>query len=547
MRVPNWKERAVPQYLGAVWVFLFVLGVWPAHSHLLAQGELELTLRSYPRTDSDLENRIHFIQQQTWPAERTAVIVCDMWDLHHCLNATRRVGELAPRMNQFLHAARDQGAVIIHAPSSCMEAYAQHPGRALARSVPPAPSFPPQIEDWCYSIDSEHRDAYPIDQSDGGEDDDLEEHRQWARQLASLGRDPKAPWKSEVHLIDIEEGDYIGDDGQEIWSILEHNDINNVMLVGVHTNMCVLGRPFGLRQMAKNGKNVVLVRDLTDTMYNPAMPPFVSHFTGTDYIVDYIEHYVCPTITSDQLLGGKPFRFSRDSRPRLAIVLSEPEYDTDKTVPKFGRERLGPYFSVTVLHADPADGATIPHLDQLDDADIALFSIRRRLLPDEDLEIVRRFIERGKPVVGIRTSSHAFTVREGEIPAGRGSWPEFDHDVWGGHYTNHLGEGPAVQAVVPGEMAHPILSGLRVNQLQSHGSLYKVLPLRDSTSVVLNGSVPGHEPEPAAWTHVTKYGGRAFYTSFGHRDDFENPEFQKLLVNGLCWAAGIDLPDWPAD
>jgi hypothetical protein len=62
--------------------------------------------------------------------------------------------------------------------------------------------------------------------------------------------------------------------------------------------------------MARFGKNVVLVRDLTDTMYNPRAWPYVSHFRGTELIVQHIEKYVCPTITSDQLLGGKPFRFS---------------------------------------------------------------------------------------------------------------------------------------------------------------------------------------------------------------------------------------------
>ena len=67
--------------------------------------------------------------------------------------------------------------------------------------------------------------------------------------------------------------DFISDNGEEIWSILEDRGIDNVILLGVHLNMCVLGRPFGLRQMAKNGKNVVLMRDMTDTMYNPARSP----------------------------------------------------------------------------------------------------------------------------------------------------------------------------------------------------------------------------------------------------------------------------------
>ena len=87
-----------------------------------------------------------------------------------------------------------------------------------------------------------------------------------------------------------------------------------MILLGVHTNMCVLGRPFGLRQMAKNGKNVVLMRDMTDTMYNPERWPYVSHFDGTDLIVEHIEKFVCPTITSVDFLGGEPFRFKNDRR-----------------------------------------------------------------------------------------------------------------------------------------------------------------------------------------------------------------------------------------
>ena len=64
--------------------------------------------------------------------------------------------------------------------------------------------------------------------------------------------------------------------------------------------------------MAKNGKNVVLMRDMTDTMYNPAKAPFVNHYKGTELIVEHIEKYVCPTITSDQIIGGKTFRFKAD-------------------------------------------------------------------------------------------------------------------------------------------------------------------------------------------------------------------------------------------
>ena len=96
---------------------------------------------------------------------------------------------------------------------------------------------------------------------------------------------------------------------------MQAGGIKNVILVGVHTNMCVLGRPFGLRQLAKNGVNVVLMRDLTDAMYNPKSWPYVSHDEGTKKIISHIERYVCPTITSDQISAANRSNSRRLSKP----------------------------------------------------------------------------------------------------------------------------------------------------------------------------------------------------------------------------------------
>jgi len=250
--------------------------------------------------------------KEAWKTSETAIIVCDMWDLHHCFNAVQRVGELVPRMNKVLEHARTQGVLIIHAPSDCMDFYKDYPGRALAQAAPKAANLPKDIGAWCYKIPEEEKGKYPIDQSDGGEDDDPKEHAQWAEKLKEMGRNPRAPWKRQHEGLVIRDGDPISASGVEIWNMLEARGIKNVILLGVHTNMCILGRPFGLRRMASNGKNVVLMRDMTDTMYNPKMEPYVSHFKGTELIIEYIEKYVCPTITSDQVIGGKMFRFKGD-------------------------------------------------------------------------------------------------------------------------------------------------------------------------------------------------------------------------------------------
>ncbi|MDA0590202.1 MAG: ThuA domain-containing protein [Planctomycetota bacterium] len=506
------------------------------------QADLKLSLRSRVETTKE-SGRFHTVTRNaTWTANETAIIVCDMWDLHHCLNATKRGAELAPRMDELLKKARSQGTLIIHAPSSCTEFYKDSAARKRAQATPRSKNLPDDIASWCRHIPSEEQGEYPIDQSDGGEDDDLDEHAEWAKRLAAMGRNPKAPWTRQTSLLTIdEEKDFISDNGEEIWSILETHRRQNVILLGVHTNMCVLGRPFGLRQMAKNGKNVVLCRDLTDTMYNPKMKPFVSHFTGTDLIVEHIEKWVCPTITSDQILEGKPLRFEHDTRPRLVIVTAEREYKTEETLPPFALKHLGNSFQVSFVFADADERNTLPGVvAALDDADVLLVSVRRRVLPAAQMAAIRRHVEAGKPIVGIRTANHAFSLRGKPIPDGLVDWESWDSEIIGGNYSNHHGDGPKVKVTVHGESAkHPILAGVDTDKLAGAGSLYVVSPLKKSATALLTGAIPGKDSEPIAWVNETSHGNRVFYTSLGHVGDFEQPAFNRLLSNAIHWAAGL--------
>ncbi len=295
--------------LSALAGLLLLGGGTPAQD---AGPQIHLQLRSRAPSAADKGGYEVVMRKESWQPRETAVIVCDVWDAHHCLNAVRRLEELVPVMNRVLEKARAEGVLIIHAPSSCMAAYKDHPARKRAQAAPTAKTLPKGIEQWCHKIPAEEKGKYPIDQTDGGEDDELQEHAEWHAKLKAMGRNPKAPWLKQHDGITIRDGDVISDSGVEIWNVLEERGIKNVILVGVHTNMCVLGRPFGLRQMAKNGKHVVLMRDMTDTMYNPKASPYVNHFRGTELIVEHIEKYVCPTITSDQLVGGTPFRFKGD-------------------------------------------------------------------------------------------------------------------------------------------------------------------------------------------------------------------------------------------
>ncbi len=231
-----------------------------------------------------------------WDAKKTAIVICDMWDQHWCKGATERVGEMATRMNEVVKAARAKGILIIHAPSSTMKFYEGTPQRKRAQNAPAA-NPPVPLKGWC-NLDLTKESALPIDDSDGGCDDNPQ---------CKQG----SPWTRQIATIEIAEQDAITD-SSEAYNLLQERGIENVIVMGVHANMCVLGRPFSIRQMVGEGKNVLLMRDMTDTMYNSRRRPFVSHFRGTDLIVGHVERFWCPSITSVDFLGGEPFRFSKD-------------------------------------------------------------------------------------------------------------------------------------------------------------------------------------------------------------------------------------------
>gem|GEM_PF-214903 len=258
-------------------------------------GNLDVRVRKRDKTGPK-------VSLAKWDAARTAIIVCDMWDKHWCKGAALRVVEMAGHMNRTIAVARKRGVLIIHAPSSCMDAYKNHPARKRAQSAPQAAKIPPWIAGWARKLASEKDAVWPIDQSDGGCD------------CEPKCRSRRA-WKRQIDTIEIAHSDAITDSGVETWNLLSAGGIDNVIVMGVHTNMCVIGRPFGLRNLKRAGKNVVLMRDLTDTMYNSRRKPYVSHFKGTELVVNYIETYICGTITSSDITGAAPFAFKTTPGP----------------------------------------------------------------------------------------------------------------------------------------------------------------------------------------------------------------------------------------
>lgn len=516
--------------------------------------ELSLVLRSRKPTELNSSRFGFEFRNEKWKPAETAIIVCDFWDYHHCLNAVRRMKEFGPRLNEVINKARKMGVTIVHSPSDCMDSYSDHPSRKKTLAVPQIDT-PDFARYWCSQIPEEEKAVYPIDQSDGGEDDDPDEHKEWAAKLKKLGRNPSLPWKKQNDMIPIDQDqDYISDRGDEVYRVLQHQGIKNVILVGVHTNMCVLGRPFGLRQMKRFGMNVVLMRDMSDSMYNPKRWPFVSHYEGHGRVIAHVEKHVCPTISSDQILGGKEFSFASDPRPHMAIVIGESEYKTEQTLPDFAESNLSD-LRISFVFANSEDRNDFPFLDKVKDADLMLLSVRRRVLRPEQMKVFREFEAAKKPILGIRTASHAFCLRNKKPPEGYVDWVAFDSEVFGGNYTNHHGN-QLKSSVVYTELAvkHPITRRLaseddfgdpkknsRLKSFGQGGSLYKTSPLAEGADVLLRGTVLGHPSEPTAWTFKRVNGGKSFYTSLGHPKDFDNEEFVALLKSAIHWSADLKV------
>lgn len=151
---------------------------------------LTLHLRSYA-LGQDAGGRAEWQEQQEIrrvPAQRTALLICDMWDQHWSRGAAERVDAMARQMNPVLAAARSLGAQIIHAPSETVDFYARHPARLRMLEVPPSPPPAESAQAGKCSPDP----PLPFDASDGGSDTgETESYAAWTRQHPALEIDPE--------------------------------------------------------------------------------------------------------------------------------------------------------------------------------------------------------------------------------------------------------------------------------------------------------------------------------------------------------------------
>lgn len=260
---------------------------------------------------------------------------------------------------------------------------------------------------------------------------------------------------------------------------------------------------------------------------------------------------------------------------RIVLVSGDEEYRSEEALPQLARilsVRHG--FQCTVLFAIDQDGTinpnrndNIPGLESLDKADLMILLTRFRDLPDDQMKHLVDYIESGRPIIGIRTATHAFDLKKHSTYQ-RYSWNSKEWEggfgrqvlgeTWIAHHGQH-GKQSTRGLIVPGQEKHPILTGLKSGDIWGPTDVYKArLPLPDGTQPLLLGAVlTGMQPSdpavdgpqnnpmmPVAWTrsYIGAKGrpARVFTTTMGSSQDLENEGFRRLLVNAAYWALGME-------
>jgi len=245
-------------------------------------GELNLTLRSQHMSTIGRQEWLVQNQGVSWTAASTAFVIVDMWDKHWCPSATTRVAELATPMNQFVKAARLLGAHIVWAPSDVTGFYP--PTNCTARNNTLSLEHNPLAHTRNVTIPQ-----FPLSSAtDGGCDTQAPMYGAWQRQIATL---------------EIADTDYLIAAGlpgnpnagtQELWNVIGSQQIQHLVYMGVHENMCIMGRPFAIEMMTRLGfepSDIAVVKQLVDVSYTPKDPPYVSHAAGLELHTDYIEKF----------------------------------------------------------------------------------------------------------------------------------------------------------------------------------------------------------------------------------------------------------------
>jgi len=258
----------------------------------------------------------------------------------------------------------------------------------------------------------------------------------------------------------------------------------------------------------------------------------------------------------------------------IVLISGDEEYRSEEALPQLGKILATHHgFKCTALFAiDPKDGTinpnirdNIPGLEALKTADLMVIFTRFRELPDEQMKYVADYVSSGRPIVGMRTATHAFDIKKSDAYAKYG-WQSKEWDggfgrrilgeTWISHHGQH-GKQSTRGIIAPGQQAHPILRGIKDGDIWGPTDVYGVrLPLPGVSPLVLGQVLKGmtstdapvadkqNDPMmPIAWTKaydVDGHKGRVFTTTMGASQDLESEGVRRLLVNACYWAVGLE-------
>nr|WP_254561139.1 ThuA domain-containing protein [Dyadobacter diqingensis] len=260
----------------------------------------------------------------------------------------------------------------------------------------------------------------------------------------------------------------------------------------------------------------------------------------------------CCILTSNTIVSAQA---GKAKKPLVVFVTGDHEYSGEETLPLIAAELEKNYGMRTiVLKAYPDHNAEkdIPGLEALKDADLAVFYLRWRQLPKEQLAHIDAYLKSGKPVMGFRTTTHAFNYPKGDENEKWNAFGEFALNAppgWGGKAAHtHYGHKSSTDvSVIADQAKNPILTGVSP-KFHVRSWLYRVLPdypTKGSTWLLMGKSVDPDKKDvenPVAWTGTNSFGGKVFMTTMGHPDDFQLEPFQRLVINAIHWELGQKVP-----
>jgi len=266
--------------------------------------------------------------------------------------------------------------------------------------------------------------------------------------------------------------------------------------------------------------------------------------------------YFLPILIASLLPALRVKAQSKSEKPLVVFVTGDHEYSSEATMPLIAEELEKHYGMRTIVLKSSPDHTSeenIPGLEALNDADLAVFFLRWRRLPEEQLKFIDNYIKSGKPLMGFRTTTHAFNYPKGDPLEAWNAFGKFAFGAppgWGGEakHTHYGHKSSTDVSVIPAASKHPILRGVDQN-FHVDSWLYAVLPdypAKGSTWLLMGKSVNPNTADaidqPVAWTWQTEWGGRTFMTTLGHPQDFRQEALQRLVINAVHWTLGRPVP-----